>query len=333
MVNSLHAGKLEEGARAWNVWRAENPGIVPDLSGLELSLGRRQFGPAQGGPFDLSRADLSGAALEQATLIEANLAGASLVEADLSHARMENADLRGANLSNANLDQADLKNARLDGATLCGARMRHARNLTQAQIDRAIGDEDTALPPGLAIPQAWLDDAGASFSRLARRTGNLNNLSRGDPHAVIGVKRKASTREIRAAYLRLVKELHRDGRLDDPIAAERFKVINDAYQELKGFGRRAAARRAERRTSARRARAVFLVGFLTSSGPVVLALFAYYAGLFGPEETSKQAATRPEGSISTISKRPAGTAEELELAWTEAKRTGTREAWRRFIDA
>src|SRR5262245_55425006 len=188
MANTLHVEKLAEGPRAWNAWRAENPGVVADLSGLELSAGRSQFGPAQGGPIDLGGVDLRGAALGQATLIGANLAGASLAGADLSRARLENADLRGADLSQAKLDQADLRNARLDDATVSGAQLRHARSLTQAQLDLAIGDATTELPPGLAMPDRWLGGGSAASSRLARRAGDKVGKSNGasrDPYSVL----------------------------------------------------------------------------------------------------------------------------------------------------
>src|SRR5262245_41437408 len=170
MANSLHVGKLAEGPRAWNAWRGENPGIAPDLSGLQLSAGRGQFGPAQGGPIDLSGVDLRGATLEQATLIGANLAGASLIGADLSQARLEDADLGGADLSRSKLDHADLKNASLDDAIVSGAQLRHARNLTQAQLDRTTGDANTEVPPGLEMPDSW--GGKAASSRLARRAGD-----------------------------------------------------------------------------------------------------------------------------------------------------------------
>ena len=62
-----------------------------------------------------------------------------------------------------------------------------------------------------------------------------------DAYAQLGVKRRASLREIRAAYLRLVKDLHPDGRSDDPVAGERLKAINRAYQDLKDLERRAAS--------------------------------------------------------------------------------------------
>ncbi|NJO34707.1 MAG: DnaJ domain-containing protein [Rhodospirillales bacterium] len=245
MPNSRHAAKLGEGARAWNAWRRENPVVVPDLNDLAVPVGHRQFGSVQGGPINLARAELCRAALEHATLIGADLTNATLVEADLSHARLTGADLRGANLSHALLDHADLKDARLDAATVFGAQLRHARNLTQAQIEQASGDENTVLPPHLAMPTAWRRHDLAGSSQVARRSRAGIEDPRADPYVLLGVRRSASMQEVRAAYLMLVKELHPDGRMLDPIAGERLKAINKAYHDIKMRERRAASRRAE----------------------------------------------------------------------------------------
>ncbi len=148
---SPHVEVLRAGARAWNAWRRGNPGIVPVLNDLNVSVTERQFGRVQGGPINLSRAEFCRARLDQATLIEANLMGAVLTEADLSDARLEHADLRGAKLAYAALARACLK-----GANLCGADLRLSQGLTQAQIDQAVGDRRTALPAHLSTPRAWL---------------------------------------------------------------------------------------------------------------------------------------------------------------------------------
>src|SRR5262245_28305910 len=111
MPNLLHEKVLRAGARAWNAWRLENPGLVPELNDLKMSVSERQFGRAHGGPIDLSRAELCRAELDQATLIEANLIGAVLIDADLSDARLDKADLRGANFSNTRLAYASFNHA------------------------------------------------------------------------------------------------------------------------------------------------------------------------------------------------------------------------------
>ena len=41
---------LRRGPRSWNVWRAQNPSTIPNLTGIALSVGERQMGPISGGP-------------------------------------------------------------------------------------------------------------------------------------------------------------------------------------------------------------------------------------------------------------------------------------------
>ena len=158
---------------------------------------------------------------------------------------MESADLRGADLSNANLDNADLKGARLEGAILRGAQAaQRRRNLTQAQVDRAQGDESTTLPPKLRIPEDWLSDPKSRVSRLEQRTSRRSADLKADLYAALGVKRGASPRAIRAAYLRLVKDLHPDGSSSIiRLRTKRLKAVNRAYHDLKELEKRAAGTR------------------------------------------------------------------------------------------
>jgi hypothetical protein len=182
---------LREGVRAWNTWRRENPGVVPVLNDLNVSVTERQFGRVQGGPINLSRAELCRARLDHATLIEANLMGAVLTEADLSNARLDKADLRGAKLAYANLD-----GARLHGAKLSGADLSLATGLTQAQIDQSAGDHRTALPAHLNTPKVWLND-----SQPASGAAQIGEADATDPHAILGVDPRASMQDICAAWL------------------------------------------------------------------------------------------------------------------------------------
>ena len=93
MANPEHVAKLKEGIESWIHWRAENPGVRPDLREAQLS-----------------RADLSWLDLSEAQLSFADLSGA-----DLSAAQLSVADLFGAKLIEANLKEADLRDElRLD---------------------------------------------------------------------------------------------------------------------------------------------------------------------------------------------------------------------------
>src|SRR5262245_8180270 len=199
MSDPLHLDKIRAGATVWNRWRRDNPSIVPDLNGLRISASELQFGAVQGGPVDFSRTELSQAVLVHATLIEANLAGAVLSKADLSYCRLNKADLRGADLRGAKLAYADLTDARLDGAFVCGADLRHARGLTQLQIERALGGEHTLLPAGLQSPATWLAE-----EERERQRGHAQDIdSPIKAYDLLGVKPKASMQEIRTAWLRL----------------------------------------------------------------------------------------------------------------------------------
>jgi uncharacterized protein YjbI with pentapeptide repeats len=101
--------QLRESVDQWNAWRAQNPGLKPDLSEADLSGA------------DLSRADLQEANLSRARLTGANLSGTKLRKAFLAGAWMEGVNLRSAQLWLARLEEAYLKGADLSGAELVGA--------------------------------------------------------------------------------------------------------------------------------------------------------------------------------------------------------------------
>ncbi|MER5888757.1 pentapeptide repeat-containing protein [Streptomyces sp. NPDC001941] len=126
-------------------------------------IGRR---PQAEEPFrlDLRRTDLRGADLRYARLSRARLAGARLSGADLIGARLEDAWLRGTHLDNTWLDRADLsgtflrdadlrgaslKDTRFDDTRLFAADLSTALHLTAQQLERAVLDSGTKLPPSL----------------------------------------------------------------------------------------------------------------------------------------------------------------------------------------
>src|SRR5215470_5167612 len=310
MPNVQHVHKLKEGARAWNAWREQNPRIDPELGDLNLPVSDRQFGAAHGGPIDLSQAGLCRATLEHATLVDADLSGAYLVGANLAHARLVRADLRGANLSNARLDHADLKDARLDHATLSGARLGNARNLTQTQIDKARGDERSVLPLGLSLPAAWRKARRRSTQVARRRPTARILVGKANPYTVLGVSPQASIQEVRAAYLKLVKELHPDAGELDPNANEQLKTINKAYQDLKARTRPTAAAPAPAPVPPRRGPrplARFVVAFLGSSLSLLAVVGGLqFAGLLSRSEAPQQLAEADHAPAPTARPELAG---------------------------
>src|SRR5690349_15088732 len=79
-----------------------------------------------------------------------------------------------------------------------------------------------------------------------------------DLYEILGVRRNASIAEIRRAYQKAARQLHPDLNPGDPVAAERFRAVSDAFAVLTDPLRRAAYDRGE---TPRREPAVPEVGF------------------------------------------------------------------------
>jgi hypothetical protein len=180
-------------------------------------------------------------------------------------------------------------------------------------------------------PGGELQDTEPTQRVIARRVrskakGGADSV---DPYDILGVRRGAAAREIRAAYLRLVKELHPDGRTpapDDPDreAGERLKAINEAYRALRTAG-------AERRSWARGA--VFAAGVLSSALPLLAIYYAVWLGSRAPapdiaaqaEHTSEPKA----GSGTTLVEKDSVAGRQL--AFASAKQQATKAAWAKFV--
>jgi uncharacterized protein YjbI with pentapeptide repeats len=127
-----HANHLARGVEHWNRWRKDHPGVVPDLTHIQM-CGE-----------DLRGTNLRDADLEDADLSETRL-GVNSERSSSRETRLSNtyvgkllaredgrpADLRGANLASANLIGANLRWVAMDDACLleaavCGAKLGHA---------------------------------------------------------------------------------------------------------------------------------------------------------------------------------------------------------------
>jgi len=120
MANTDHLAILRKGKRKWDLWRADNPRVVPNLSRADLLLE------------DLHSFDLSGA-----RLVKANLQ-----QADLSFADLNGADLTGANLNYANLSESFMIDTKLRKADLSTANLYWAQfnntDFTEAVVGNTI---------------------------------------------------------------------------------------------------------------------------------------------------------------------------------------------------
>jgi len=104
----------------------------------------------------LVEALFQGADLSRSNFIGADLRGANLQDARLTGARLEGANLEEADLMWSDLREANLQGARLGGTYLQGADLSTVRGLTFRQIDDAVRDGDTLLPPLDASPESFI---------------------------------------------------------------------------------------------------------------------------------------------------------------------------------
>ena len=173
MADKDHVSILSrsDGVMAWNRWREDNPGVIPDLTGAKFLR------------IDLREADLSGANLSEALLRGANLSGADLSGANLSWAMFRGANLSAAILSTANLSRADLSGADLRDSNFWGADLSGA-DLSEADLSGAIlrkANLSPADPLSTAnLRGADLRGADLSGANLSRANLRRADLSRAD---------------------------------------------------------------------------------------------------------------------------------------------------------
>jgi uncharacterized protein YjbI with pentapeptide repeats len=131
-----------------------------DLSGAEFAgstLAQANMDGVQAEGANFYQADMALANLSRADLRDANLLAADLSTATLQGTDLRGADLLGTNLRNALLLGADLSganvmNADFTGAVLSGANLATVEGLTAEQIEPAIVDSATQLPPNIDVP-------------------------------------------------------------------------------------------------------------------------------------------------------------------------------------
>ena len=85
-------------------------------------------------------------------------------------------------------------------------------------------------------PLAW---RGHTNTRRGR-TQVDNSVDQQDYYAVLGVDRKATSAEIKAAYLQLARQYHPDKNTGTTALGTRFQALTEAYKVLSDPNRRAA---------------------------------------------------------------------------------------------
>jgi hypothetical protein len=128
MSNSDHVEILKKGVYMWNMWRSENPDVVPDLSGenfFEFRHFDRGSHSLSGGVF--SHVNFSGAKLGFTSFALCNLTDADFSNADLYSATFKEAYLLSATFKGATLSDTDFIGAMLDDSDFTGATMDRTR--------------------------------------------------------------------------------------------------------------------------------------------------------------------------------------------------------------
>jgi Pentapeptide repeats (8 copies) len=126
-----------------------SPGALVDL---DVNSHRQHAGALLRRTSELVR---GGARAGEIDLAGADLTGKDLTGAGLSGASLRGARLIGAELAGADLRLADVIGADFRGAGLAGADLTTSIFLTQSQVDAAMGDHSTKLPPSLIRPPHW----------------------------------------------------------------------------------------------------------------------------------------------------------------------------------
>jgi uncharacterized protein YjbI with pentapeptide repeats len=193
MANEEHLSKILEGIDAWNLWRTENPDLVPDLSEAELDEEDLSYS-------NLSNANLLGIDLGAANLYKADLSHSVLDEANFCEANLEEADLSFASLVDSNFDAANLTRANLFGADFCGVEANgsnfsyanlveaffieaylHRANFFKADLSRtdfSRADLRDANFCDANMLETILNDADCTGVKLIDATGEAKNLIR-----------------------------------------------------------------------------------------------------------------------------------------------------------
>ncbi len=150
MADTEHIQILQAGVEVWNIWRLNNPDIVPDLRDTDFSNANLEGVDLRGARLNSIRlpgANLTNSKLGKADLTEANLKWARLWNADLVGANLKCADMKFANFSEADLSEACLENGKLHFAVFSETILEKTRFRHAAWGRNMIGDIDfsTAL--------------------------------------------------------------------------------------------------------------------------------------------------------------------------------------------
>lgn len=171
MANPEHLAKLKEGVEAWNQWRKENPEILPDLLGVDLSdahLSRINLSEADLRGTDFSRVDLSAADLSDADLTESRLFWANLFAGIMDGADFAGADLYAANFNWTYLSYTNFAGAKIELTNFSNVDFSESKGLeTVVHGGPSTIGIDTIYKSKGKIPDVFLRGAGVPDNFIA----------------------------------------------------------------------------------------------------------------------------------------------------------------------
>ncbi|MEA5509992.1 pentapeptide repeat-containing protein [Crocosphaera sp. UHCC 0190] len=268
MANPQHFALLTSHLEAWNQWRKQNPEIIPDLQGANLSnhnlRGVNLIGAnlekaifygtdlscARLTKANLRHSDFTSAICFEGIFDEADLSYSYLTQADFSQAFLSKANLYGvyfieaylvdANLKNANLEKADLSNAYLTGANLTGANLQDANfsgsDLTGTQGLKLTSEDSRFMPVYSADFSAnYLNkNTKKTLDKLSQKRENFDGKLR---QKTISTAAEFSRKETDINFQEMTKEIEKL-RLENTrlkvqlydLSEERFQLINEINQ-------------------------------------------------------------------------------------------------------
>ena len=168
MANQEHLEILKQGVDVWNQWRENNPWIIPDLWGVDLSDAQIQKINFQG--VNLVNADFSKADLTQANFISANIRNANFTKANLSRSVFQGAKLDNANFTKAYAQNAVFTKAHLYEACFTKANL-SGSDFTEANMERTELDGTNLTKTNLF---------GVNFTQALLYRVNLTNATIGN---------------------------------------------------------------------------------------------------------------------------------------------------------
>ncbi|CAN5153103.1 pentapeptide repeat-containing protein [soil metagenome] len=140
---------------------AQNAGQIARVSGGAscpgCNLFQGNFSGLEARGLNLSGSRLRQADLSLSVMNRTRFSGADMRDVEAYGAVFSSSNFSRANLTNASfvgtyLEGSNFSGATLDGTNFSGAQLVRATGLTQAQLNRACGDEATTLPRSLRIP-------------------------------------------------------------------------------------------------------------------------------------------------------------------------------------